>query len=302
MRYTTRAKRGMVFMCDLGNVELLKREQSSLQGKIRPVLVVSNDMGNQSSTMVNVLPITTREDTKIPVQVKFEYSNKPQVILIEQIRTVSQGDLKEYLYTISDELMVEVENGLKRQFAIRSPKDINTLSEDVVEKLETIVKRIIETKAVETQQKKPEVNLDDLALRLGTMIEDLFEPSKSIKDTPKTKPPRKTKTTQTKTKTAPSKPVEKNDLSTGKINPQLPMPELTEEEKKRREFQFDLDGRRNKVDDAMYIKFYKDFFEYSLDEMQCRYGVRFKEALFKKKSYIKSKLEKKGYDLSALTP
>lgn len=324
---TTRVKRGMVFMCDLGRCEnVIRGTGSSLEGKTRPVVVVSNDAGNSSSSMANVIPITTREEVKIPVQIKFEYSNKSQVILTEQIRTVPQGSLERYLYTFSDEMMNEIEKKLMMQFSIRHQESLENVSTDVLSKLENVVKRIIENKTVEAQkQAAMAFSLDDLALKLGSLIEDLFQPTVNATPAPSVKKP----TTVKPPITPDEKPISKVKLDKkpqlkpepntdnikpvggtsnvpvnkvgGKVDPQKPTPELTDEERKRREFQFDLDGRRNKISPEMYFKFFKESYEYSLDEMQCRYNITSKTDLYAKRFKVKKKLIGAGYDMSKYT-
>ena len=52
----SKVSRGDVFYCDLGT-----HYRGCIEGKVRPVVVVSNDMGNVHGTTCIIAPITTRE-------------------------------------------------------------------------------------------------------------------------------------------------------------------------------------------------------------------------------------------------
>lgn len=49
---------GEIWMCDLG------QEGGSVQHGSRPVLIISNNVNNAHSTVVNVVPLTSRIDRK----------------------------------------------------------------------------------------------------------------------------------------------------------------------------------------------------------------------------------------------
>lgn len=93
--------------------------KSSVQLNNRPWLVVSNNEGNSSSPTCNIIPITLEEKTRIPVHVYFSYEGKKQTILTEQMRTVDCLSLQEYIYTVSDDVMEQVEKALVVQYNIR---------------------------------------------------------------------------------------------------------------------------------------------------------------------------------------
>ena len=47
-------KKGDVLMANLG------RQEGSIQGGTRPVVIVQNDIGNKNSTTIMVVPLTTK--------------------------------------------------------------------------------------------------------------------------------------------------------------------------------------------------------------------------------------------------
>ena len=84
--------RGDVYFYDFGY-----NYDGSIEGKIRPCVIVSNDKGNNFGTTALVAPITTRtKESCKPWQVHFQNGDKSQVILCEQIRVVNISKLRDY--------------------------------------------------------------------------------------------------------------------------------------------------------------------------------------------------------------
>ena len=87
-------KRGDIYYAELNPVI------GSEQGGTRPVLIISNDIGNRHSPTVIVAAITSRVHTKakLPTHTAirdFEGLNKDSIILLEQIRTIDKKRLQE---------------------------------------------------------------------------------------------------------------------------------------------------------------------------------------------------------------
>ena len=77
----------------------------SEQGGTRPVLIISNDIGNKHSPTVIIAPITSRVHTKAKLPTHtlikdFNGLDKNSIILFEQIRTIDKQRLREYLGTL----------------------------------------------------------------------------------------------------------------------------------------------------------------------------------------------------------
>lgn len=102
-------KRGDIFFADLNPVV------DSEQGGIRPVLVVQNDIGNKHSPTVVVVPISAADKKDLPVHFNLKARGLPKRsrILAEQIRTVDRQRLKEYVGSLDNEVMKEVDRILK---------------------------------------------------------------------------------------------------------------------------------------------------------------------------------------------
>lgn len=124
MKDLMRVRRGDVFFCKSNTAS-----EGSVESKNRPVVVVSNDKGNSTSTTCVVCPITSRDETTLPVHVKY-HTDKPQVILCEQIKTVTMNSLRDYYGHLSDEIMKKVDKALRIQLDLLCVEDAYPDSED----------------------------------------------------------------------------------------------------------------------------------------------------------------------------
>ena len=112
-------KRGDIFYADLSPVI------GSEQGGIRPVLVVQNDVGNKFSPTVICAAITSKiNKAKLPTHVEIDAAEyelvKNSVILLEQIRTIDKRRLKEKICHLDEQLMTQVDKGIKISFALNT--------------------------------------------------------------------------------------------------------------------------------------------------------------------------------------
>ena len=95
-------KRGDIYYAELNPVI------GSEQGGTRPVLIISNDIGNKHSPTVIIAAITSRVHTKAKLPTHTAVSNyegldKDSVILLEQIRTIDKQRLKQYHILLNKE-------------------------------------------------------------------------------------------------------------------------------------------------------------------------------------------------------
>lgn len=94
---------------------------SSIQGKNRPVLIVSNDLCNQNSPVIHIVPFTTQPKSHLPTHVTFNDGKFDQTILCEQLRLVKESlfyDQSYYKYTLSDDIMQKVDEALAVQLGL----------------------------------------------------------------------------------------------------------------------------------------------------------------------------------------
>ena len=117
-------KRGDIYYAELNPVI------GSEQGGTRPVLIISNDIGNRHSPTVIVAAITSRVHTKakLPTHTAikdFEGLNKDSIILLEQIRTIDKKRVQEYIGMLSESEMARVDKALAISVSLNILKSAN---------------------------------------------------------------------------------------------------------------------------------------------------------------------------------
>lgn len=195
MKQYSKVKRGMVFWFDpavYGEKITYKSKRGELKSCVqnfnRPYLVISNDENNANSSTCNIVPITLEDKNPIPVHVNYIYAGKRQTVLVEQVRTVDIEALGSYIYTINDSVMKEVEKAIAIQFSVRPTlTQVDFQLESTMNHLEDIITNIIQTKVQEIKAQQnviPVTQIEDTALRLGQMIEDLMDVPQTTKQNP----------------------------------------------------------------------------------------------------------------------
>ena len=105
-------RRGDVFFADLNPVV------GSVQGGMRPVLIIQNDVGNKYSPTVIVAAITSQIDKgtlPTPVEICAMASNleKDSVVLLEQVRTIDKQRLAQKIAHLDADIMERVNEALE---------------------------------------------------------------------------------------------------------------------------------------------------------------------------------------------
>jgi mRNA interferase MazF len=84
--------------------------------KTRPALIISNDIANQCSSTVTILPVTDRGDKVYPFEVEVPPEQggltKPSKIKCQQIRTVDRSRLVRFLGVVPDSTIHAAERAL----------------------------------------------------------------------------------------------------------------------------------------------------------------------------------------------
>ena len=89
-------------------------EGRSVLKKCRPVIIVSNNIGNFFSGVVTVVPLTTSERVNsIDTQVSFLLNGKQNWALCEQMYCTSKDSLGSYIGTVSTSKMREIDEAIK---------------------------------------------------------------------------------------------------------------------------------------------------------------------------------------------
>ena len=117
-------RRGDIYYAELNPVV------GSEQGGTRPVLIISNNMGNRHSPTVIIAAITSRVQTKskLPTHTTvndFEGLDMDSVVLLEQIRTVDKKRLKQYMGMMPTETMARVDKALAISISLKNGSENN---------------------------------------------------------------------------------------------------------------------------------------------------------------------------------
>ena len=110
-------KRGEIYYADLSPIV------GSEQGGLRPVLVLQNDMGNRYSPTTIVAAITSRETkSDLPTHVKIDADGlkTASTVLLEQLRTLDKSRLGEYMGSVGEDKMREVDAALNVSVGLKN--------------------------------------------------------------------------------------------------------------------------------------------------------------------------------------
>lgn len=110
-------RRGEIFLVNFEPA--LGREQ----GKIRPALVIQNDMGNKYSPLTIVAPITSKKfakeyPTNVCVEKKDSGLDKDSTILLNQIKTIDKSRIIKRISVLNNLSMKKVDLAIKVSLAL----------------------------------------------------------------------------------------------------------------------------------------------------------------------------------------
>lgn len=120
----------------------------------RPGIIVSNDMGNEFSKVVEVVYLTTREKKPLPTHVEINSAKCKSTALCEQIETVSKERIGNYVNTVTQNEMKKLEEALMVSLGV----DVNVKGSKQLKERE---KLIAEWEAKESLEKGMEENIPD---------------------------------------------------------------------------------------------------------------------------------------------
>ena len=142
-----------VYRGDIFYIEDNYRTEGSEQRPGRPALVVSNNTGNYHSDIVSIVWLTTAEKKPLPTHCKI-LSRTPSTAICEQVITISQNRLGEYIRTATEAEMHEIDRCLmialgltEKAYVIKNP-DASSLEliDDLKMKLEGAERELDEKK------------------------------------------------------------------------------------------------------------------------------------------------------------
>lgn len=122
-----RYKRGQIWWLK----DEVKDYSNHTQAGTRPVIIISNDMANRFSYNLIVVPCTTAEKKDLPTHIKLEI-NGPSIALVENIITVSNTNLGNYIGTCDDKIMEKVDEAIKIALGLKQVSDKPDISIDII--------------------------------------------------------------------------------------------------------------------------------------------------------------------------
>ena len=86
--------------------------------KTRPGLIVSNNIGNEVSSIVMVAPITSKVDNVYPFEVKTVLNGKPAKIMLNQCKALDKSRLKDKIGNVDSDTMRNAEEAIRIVFGL----------------------------------------------------------------------------------------------------------------------------------------------------------------------------------------
>ena len=106
-------KRGQVYYADLSPVI------GSEQGGLRPVIIVSNNIGNKHAPTVTICPITSQAKPFLPTHTYIATEkNICGTVMCEQVRTIDKSRLRKLCDTATAEDMRRINKAIKIALAV----------------------------------------------------------------------------------------------------------------------------------------------------------------------------------------
>lgn len=109
-------------MCRNGDIymtQLDEQPKGHIQAGMRPVIVISNDMANKYSSVITIIPVTSRiKKKKLPTHVYMKDCGltRPSIALAEQIMSINKSRLRRRMGSIK---RTEYEKKLKKAIEIQ---------------------------------------------------------------------------------------------------------------------------------------------------------------------------------------
>lgn len=86
----------------------------NVQGKTRPVIIISNDKANENSNNVTVVPCTTKvKNMYLPTHLQFKLNDITNVALCENILTVTKNKLRDFEGICDSDLLNKLDECIK---------------------------------------------------------------------------------------------------------------------------------------------------------------------------------------------
>ena len=133
-------KRGMVFLLDMSGIKAVGSEQGESDNgtKLRPCVIIQNDIGNKFSPTVVVALISSKTNklNKVPTHVELYKEiglEKNSIVMLEQIKTVDKRRLMQYCCKLDRETMKKIDRAMNISLG-----QLNAREEEVLKQVEEV--------------------------------------------------------------------------------------------------------------------------------------------------------------------
>ena len=120
--------------------------QGSEQQAARPAIVVSNNKCNEVSPVIEVVYLTSAPKHDLPTHVTIRSTGRTSIALCEQITSVSIDRLGNYIATVSDDELMNLEVALMVSLGLSAPK-AKTITKEVIKDDPAAVQELTDLKS-----------------------------------------------------------------------------------------------------------------------------------------------------------
>ncbi len=129
-------KRGQIWWYETGGSY---NGSTYLNGKTRPVIIMSNELANEFSTCLLGIPCTTAAKNDLPTHTSFYIEGTLSTALAENMMSINKDKLTSYIGTVDSELLEKLNNNIAIALGLKDmpEKQINNQTESKVEEVST---------------------------------------------------------------------------------------------------------------------------------------------------------------------
>ena len=160
---------------DIFYIESVYQNEGSENRAGRPAIIVSNNKGNQTSPVVEVVYLTTRDKNELPTHVDIRSCTRPSTALCEQIDSVAKTRLGSFIAHCSDAEMMNIDIALAISLDLTFPNTKEVVKEVVVEKPVEVIKEVVVEKPAAYQVTSVEKEQLYRAVAERNLFETLYQ-------------------------------------------------------------------------------------------------------------------------------
>lgn len=101
-----------------------EHDRPHLLNKVRPVVVLSNDICNMNSAVITVAPLTSKVRKPYPTQVPVVLNDGVSIVLVDKVTAIPVEELGDKMCHLKQWQMAQIDQALRIQFALdEHPED-----------------------------------------------------------------------------------------------------------------------------------------------------------------------------------